>query len=155
MVNNDDVPVSSFSDAEISDRTAKRKKLCISYPSICAHFFEMVVDIVIEAVIGWDIKKDCSAQEPGLFDRPEAFTLAVEEQGRDSLHMHIQVWVKEYSDMPQKLTVGTYQEQREGKHKLCKMMDEVASTKLFDCKRVPREYFHAFPHACSVNNNQR
>ena len=54
----------------------------IKYPGICAYFFELVLDIVIEEVIGWDLTKGRARDDiVGLFGLPEAFTASAEEQG--------------------------------------------------------------------------
>jgi hypothetical protein len=63
----------------------------------------MVVNIIIKVVIGWDVKNNKPTEEPGLCGIPEAFTLAIKEQGHDSLHMHVQAWAKEYNEARKRL----------------------------------------------------
>ena len=58
----------------------------------------MVLDIIIEEVIGWNIKKGTAREDvPGLFGVPQAFTAMIEEQGCRTLHTHIQVWLKDFN----------------------------------------------------------
>jgi Helitron helicase-like domain at N-terminus len=89
----DERPVASLSDEELSCRAHKRTELRIKYPGICAYFFDLMLNIVITEVIGWDLKKQVGTGE-GLFGIPEAFVCAVEEQGRSTLHAHFEVWIK-------------------------------------------------------------
>ena len=34
---------------------------------------------------------------------PEAYAIAIEEQGRKTLHAHIQVWIKDFNELQTKL----------------------------------------------------
>lgn len=52
------------------------------------------MNIVIESLFQWDIKNQTS-KGPGIFGTTVAFAPADEEQGRKTLHKHIQLWVKE------------------------------------------------------------
>ena len=45
-----------------------------------------MLEIVIEEIIGWDIKEKKPRECGGLLGHPEAFIVAVEEQGRRTLH---------------------------------------------------------------------
>ena len=53
------------------------------------------MNIVIESLFQWDIKNQKS-KGPGIFGTTVAFAPADEEQGRKTLHKHIQLWVKEF-----------------------------------------------------------
>jgi hypothetical protein len=53
IIIDDDRAVGTLSDEELVDRAKQRTQLRIKYPGICAYFFEAVLDIVIEKVIGW------------------------------------------------------------------------------------------------------
>jgi hypothetical protein len=99
FVDSDDQPVHTLSDAEIARRGIKRTKIQLKYPGACAHFFKLVLDIFIEEVIGWDQKKGGPTENGGLFGTPQAFSLAVEEQGRGTLHAHIQIWIEEFNQV--------------------------------------------------------
>ena len=52
------------------------------------------MQIVIETLFNWDTQKQV-AKGPGIFGTVVAFAPADEEQGRKTLHRHIQLWVKE------------------------------------------------------------
>jgi hypothetical protein len=97
FVDADNQPVHTLSDAEIARRGIERTKIQLKYPGACVHFFELVLDIVIEEVIGWDQKKGGLTENGSLFGTPWAFSLAEEEQGHGMLHMHIQIWIEEFN----------------------------------------------------------
>jgi hypothetical protein len=151
FVDADDQPVHTLSDAEIARRGIERTKIRgLKYPGACARFFELVLDIVIEEVIGWDQKKGGLTENGGLFGTPQAFSLAVKEQGRGMLHAHNQIWIEEFNRVRKQLHEGSYCERIKGE--LSKMTDAVASAKLFNKKHCcrPNRYQEAFDHPCLI-----
>ena len=52
------------------------------------------MQILTKTLFNWDTKKQ-KAKGPGIFGTVVAFAPADEEQGRKTLHRHIQLWVKE------------------------------------------------------------
>ena len=90
-----------------------RKKIRMDYPGACSIEFQNIMDIVIETLFNWDIKKQ-EAKGPGIFGTVVAFAPADEEQGRKTLHRHIQIWVKE---IDQKLRKDLFQEDKDEKEK--------------------------------------
>ena len=90
-----------------------RKQIRMDYPGACSIEFQNVMDIVIETLFNWDIKKQ-EAKGPGIFGTVVAFAPADEEQGRKTLHRHIQIWVKE---IDQKLRKDLFQEDKDEKEK--------------------------------------
>jgi len=154
MVDGDDTRIGDLSDDDIANRGRLRNEIRIKHPGICAYYFELVMDSIIEDVIGWDLANQRPTEMPGLFGTPEAFSMAVEEQGRDSLHSHFQVWIKEYREAREKMYKGNSREQQNAKRDLAGMLDRVGSAVLFDTKRCPRNGIAqtAFPHPCTVPN---
>ena len=71
-----------------------RQKMRLNYPGACSLEFQNIMQILIDKLFNWDAKKQ-QARGPGLFGTVLAFAPADEEQGRKTLHRHIQVWVKE------------------------------------------------------------
>ncbi|MCK7498888.1 MAG: helitron helicase-like domain-containing protein [Comamonadaceae bacterium] len=55
VIIDDNQSVNDLSDSELMTRAKQRSQLRIKYPGICAYFFQAVLEIVIEEVIGWDI----------------------------------------------------------------------------------------------------
>jgi len=74
----DDTPISSLSDEELVERGKLRTEIRIEHPGICAYFYELMMDIIIEEVIGWDIEKQEARSEGGLFGIPLALTATTE-----------------------------------------------------------------------------
>jgi len=89
----DKTPVATLTDQDLLKRSKLRNELRISYPGICAYFYECMLKIVIEEVIGWDMKNNEARPGGGLFGIPIAFTSSTEEQGRTTLHSHFLIWL--------------------------------------------------------------
>ena len=85
------------------------------------------MEIVIEEVIGWNIEEGRPREDVnGLFGVPEAFTATVEEQGRRTLHAHIQIWIKEFNEWREELHSPDRFVQRNAKKKIEAYMDEIS-----------------------------
>ena len=113
----------SMGDAKAKDRTDKdviemakdRRALRIEYPGLAALNFEMLFEILMEEVIGWNCRdnvpytckrngKDVRVQ--GYFGPVSAVSYAVEEQGRKTLHVHMTLWIDEFKDVQSKFFFG-------------------------------------------------
>ena len=68
----------------------------------------------------------------GLFGIPQAYTLSTEEQTKQTLHMHIQVWIEELAVLHRRAFFGdaTLSSTIEAKDELCRYIDGIASTAL-------------------------
>ncbi len=64
-----------------------RLKLIAKNPAACARFFDYMVDVFINEVIGFD------ARHKGLYGPVEAYYGTVEQQGRLTLHLHSILWM--------------------------------------------------------------
>ncbi len=71
-----------------------RKDIRLKNQGACSLEFQSVMQIVVECMLCWDIKKKTS-KEKGRLGTVLAFFAADEEQGRKTLHCHWQIWVKE------------------------------------------------------------
>ena len=78
----------------------------MNYPGACSIEFQNIMQIVIETLFNWDTKNQV-AKGPGIFGTVVPFAPADEEQGRKTLHRHIQIWVKEIN---QKLRKDLFQD---------------------------------------------
>ena len=65
-----------------------------TYPGACAIEFLSQLEILISKLICWN-DKECVGK-PGIFGETEAYGVAIEEQGRKTLHGHILVWIKKF-----------------------------------------------------------
>jgi len=149
-----DADSGTMTDSELISSARERVNLRITYPGICALFFEYVLDIILEEVVGWDLKNGKAREDkPGLFGVPQAFTATVEEQGRRTLHTHIQVWLKEFSDLREGLHSQKRHVERFSNNEICCFVDDISSTALFSFgtgNGKKSEVAKAFPHNCSV-----
>jgi hypothetical protein len=74
-------------------------QLGLKKPGVCA-FFEIMIDIVFKDVIGWDKKENIATSvNGGIFGKVNAVSMAIQEQGRRTLHAHILLWVEELKEM--------------------------------------------------------
>lgn len=69
----------------------------LKYPGLCALNFEWLLEIVLDKLVGNNEHKR------GIFGELEAFGLAVEEQGRKTLHAHILVYTSEWNGLLHRL----------------------------------------------------
>ena len=74
-----------------------RKDIRLKNPGACSLEFQSVMQIVVECILRWDIKKKTSKGK-GILGTVLAFFAADEEQGRKTLHRHWQIWVKEIDE---------------------------------------------------------
>ena len=51
-----DWPIEGLSDEELHDRVKARESICLKFPGATAVHFEMLLNILTEEVIGWDLK---------------------------------------------------------------------------------------------------
>ena len=123
----------------------------INHPGICAYFYDCMLEIVIEEVIGWDLKKNEARPGGSLFGIPIAFTSSTEEQGRKTLHSHFLIWLKNFQERIAKLYSANQRERKAAQRDLCNFIDSISSCSLFDQSKFgqgqPRT---AFPHDCPV-----
>ncbi|KAG7352449.1 hypothetical protein IV203_008497 [Nitzschia inconspicua] len=89
------------------DYVMESEKIRIENPGLRAIDFENVIGIVVEEILGWDRKNNCNKVGYGLFGDLDAWSFAVEEQGRKTLHAHFLLWVKGYNELIEGLTVST------------------------------------------------
>jgi hypothetical protein len=87
----DDTPIEDLSDDDLSKRVKKRILLRREYPGMTSVHFEMLLNILVEEVAGWDMFNDDATEKPGLFGICMAFAMAIEEQGWKTLHAHVTI----------------------------------------------------------------
>jgi ATP-dependent DNA helicase PIF1 len=119
-----------------------------------------VIDLVLEEVIGWDVEKDEPRENfEGMLGPVEAFIISVEEQGRKTLHAHIQVWVKKMTELRDKLHSTNKPEAQDATRKIVRAVDKVSSTSFMfaetAAKHLSQECAKAFPHACTASNPRK
>jgi Helitron helicase-like domain at N-terminus/PIF1-like helicase len=116
--------VSDMSSEDIIASARQRETIRQTLPGVAALLFEEIVEIVLEDIIGW--------QKPngGRFGTPEAYFMTVEEQGRKTLHMHICLWIKDFSKKRQTLQSKSCRKRQEIKKDIIKFVDHCVSNEL-------------------------
>ncbi len=71
-----------------------QKDIRLNHPGACSLEFQSVMQILIECMLQWDVRKK-TTKGKGILGTVVAFSVADEEQGRKTLHCHWQIWVKE------------------------------------------------------------
>jgi hypothetical protein len=125
-------------DEQLMARAKQRTQLRIKYPGICAYFYESVLEIVIEEVIGWNMAEGKLREDiVGFFGVPQAFTASVEEQGQKTLHTHIQIWVQKFNRWRDMLHSPERSIERQATKSITDSMDNVGSCLLFSTEEGP------------------
>eukprot|EP00978_Attheya_sp_CCMP212_P029129 scaffold102515_cov63-Attheya_sp.AAC.6 len=146
-------------DAEMSDDNcmADFKLRCrqqTTYPGASAFDFSAILNIVVSDILGWDKEKGCSTDEGGAFGKIDAFSGAVEEQGRKTLHVHMLLNIKELSQLLEGLQEVHPRTNRrrhtELKRALKAYVNSVMSTHLH---RSLTQCNISFKHDCTTRSN--
>ena len=137
----DGTPVAQLTDEQLIERAEERTKLRLKYPGITAFTFECLLDIIIEEVVGWDRKKGRPREDDFDFflGVPDAFTASMEEQGRLSLHTHIQVWIRKLNQYRENLHASQRSVRQEAEKKIALTVDRLSSSKLITFSGSKRE----------------
>ena len=103
------------------------------------------MQIVIETLFNWDTQKQV-AKGPGIFGAVVAFAPADEEQGRKTLHRHIQLWVKEIDQGLRKaLFQDDCHEKKKARTQFQNYIDKIMSTTFGPDLLVPTSCSDAQP----------
>ena len=150
----DDRDVKDVPDSELAERALLRKELRLKYPGIGALNFEMLFQIVMEEVVGWDMRRNCATDRAGLFGKCMAVLAAYEEQGRLTVHSHLTVWIEGFQQLRKDLFFGSRQEQREAAKLIPEYSEHICTTNLIGASRK-RDLLEAFDHECAVPKSSR
>ena len=66
------------------------------YPGANALEFLSLVQIIVECLLQWD-QENHKSKGTGIFGQTDTYGSAFEEQGKETLHMHMMIWVKNYN----------------------------------------------------------
>jgi hypothetical protein len=127
-------------------------KLRQDYPGLCALEFNEITNLIIDHVLGWDRENKTSKEQGGAFGKLKAWSTAVEEQGRKTLHHHWILWVEGWSDLMKCMHAQDEPTRKTASIALQKYVDTVLSTKLFgtsECEQEAILKVHACAHKCT------
>ena len=145
----DDIPIGDLTDEQLAARAKNRREIRIQSPGLCALNFEIVLDIVLEEIVGVDIETKQVIKE-GYFGLVEAVMVTVEEQGRKTLHAHILLWIKRIRDNLKAVqdTSSKKTVRNNAKAHISRYFDKISSTNLTgDC--APAVLRTMFKHDCT------
>jgi len=145
------------SDEELVERGMLRTEIIIEQLGICAYFYELIMDIIIEEVIGWDVEKQGARSEGGFFGMPLALTATTEEQGRTTLYTHFQLWIQGFQKTRENLYSNNQRERKSAENCIIAAIDRVSSCQLYDPTRCPENdrALKVFPHNCRETIKKR
>jgi hypothetical protein len=125
------------------------------YPGASAFDFSAILNIVISDILGWDEDLRCSFPQGGAFGKIDAFSGAVEEQGRKTLHCHMLIYIKDLSKLIEAIQRSELNEKgdlvgkrnRDNKRILLAYIDNVMSTRLHPS---PQDCNISYKHNCGT-----
>jgi hypothetical protein len=126
----DDSNIADLSESDLAKRALKRKELRLNHPGLGALSFEMLLEVVSEQVIGWNMREHCATDRIGLFGKCEGVAAAMEEQGRRTVHVHFSIWIKGFAELRNQLFFGTQEEKRSAADLLPDYCEHISSTEL-------------------------
>lgn len=133
---------------QIKQMADSRKLTRIKHPGLCALNYEMLVDIIIECMIGWDDTKGQPTEQEGLFGTPEAYFLATEEQSRKTLHAHFLLWLKHFPSLLKDLLSKNITVRSKATTGLKALVESVLSTRLIGPDPVALDFKNS--HLCKT-----
>ena len=122
-----------------------RSNTRLEYPGACSLEYQNLKKIIFETLFNWNTKEQ-KAYGQGIFGTVIAFAAADEEQGRKTLHMHIQFWMKDFnSKLRTNIFHHTPYDRQVARDKLKDYIEKIMTTSL-----GPDLVCH--PHGCSGKN---
>ena len=143
----DALSIDNMDDDSLKKRAKARKKLRLDFPGVCALNFKMLLNILYEEVIGWDLKNNRPMDGPGHFGFCEAISMAMEEQGRKTVHTHMTLWIRHYQELQKTMFFGKGRQKVDAESILKKYYDAIATTELLTGHRSST-YKQAWRHEC-------
>jgi len=149
----DDTPLKDLNDSKLAGLVMQRKAIRLNYPGLSAINFEVCLHIIMEEAIGWDLRRNCPTENPGLVGEVEALASAVEEQGRKTPHGHMTIWIKNYHKLRNAMFFGTKREKAEAEKWIRQYHDHLIGTSFFEGNR--HTLAKSFDHTCTVGFRDR
>jgi hypothetical protein len=94
------------------------------YPGLCALNFEYLLEIILDKLVG------VNETRTGIFGTLAAYGLAVEEQGRKTLHTHIIIYLEHWNKLMRLLQSPQRHLQLQAETQITSLVDSVLSTAL-------------------------
>jgi len=104
-----------------------RSKLRINNPGACAREYNSIMQIIMEALIGWDFKEGKQGFF-GIFGEVLGWSDTTEEQGRKTLHSHILLFIALFDRLITMLWSTSEEVRRKAKDELTKYIAQTMSS---------------------------
>ena len=101
------------------------------------------MNILLEEVVGWDLEKHCKTENQGYFGNVKALNFAIEEQGRQTLHVHMLLWIEQLDKLQEDVAID---KSSQAKNILYAYGNHLATTRLFPTDI--RDLQKLFDHEC-------
>jgi PIF1-like helicase/Ulp1 protease family, C-terminal catalytic domain/Helitron helicase-like domain at N-terminus len=109
---------------ELDEQMQELHSIRYKYPGICALNFEYLLHVVLDKIVGDNPLRS------GLFGTLQAYAVAVEEQGRKTLHAHILVFILGWNELLQRLQSKVPYVQKQAEREIIQFVDSILSTEL-------------------------
>ena len=116
--------MTNMSPQELDEQMGLLGAIRIKYPGLCALNFEFLLELVLDKLVGDNPEKK------GIFGIMEAFGLAVEEQGRKTLHGHILVYARQWNETLRNLHSKDSKLRQAAEKQIRELVDKIISTEL-------------------------
>jgi hypothetical protein len=150
----DDTPLDQFTDDELHERYIQRRNIRLHLPGLSAMNFEVLIHIVFKEVLGWDMRRNCATGKAGLFGFCIAVCMALEEQGRKTIHGHITAWIRFFDQIRKLFFFGQRAEKQLCNTIIKKYMEHVSTTSLF-ASLASTDLKSVLNHECTVAHKFR
>ena len=104
-----------------------RSKLRIDNPGACAREYNSIMQIIMEALIGWDFKEK-KQTSLGIFGKILGFSDTSEEQGRKTLHSHVLLFIALFDRLISLLWSDSENVRKLAKEELIRYMSKAMSS---------------------------
>jgi hypothetical protein len=121
----DGIPEGSPESDQVHEFVLNMDRIVNDYPGIVAMEYENAISIVVRHILGYDMGNGGNIPDKGLFSDIEACCPCTEEQGRKSLHSHILVWLKGWSELLEALASDNEQTKNRAVSRLIKFTSTV------------------------------
>jgi hypothetical protein len=142
----DGTDIPTLTDRQCKERCRARNKIRLDYPGLAALNFEACVEIVMMEVIGWNMNTN-TRTKIGYFGAVEGIYQGIEEQGRKTLHIHVQIWIEGYQVIQRQISYGTDIEKRAARELMTRYHERIVSTTMFPTDKCDLDTL--FDHDCT------
>jgi len=118
-----------------------RAKLRIDNPGACAREYNAIMQIIMEALVGWNVAEQ-KQTSMGIFGEVLGWSDTTEEQGRTTLHSHLLLYIAFFDKLISLLWSNSVETRNAAKEELCNYMKKIMTSSY---ELVDEDYCHQKP----------